>query len=161
MLVKPKFLFILHSPQQNAKRTKSGKMKSFVENNYVNHSCISTVLQPVENPCGKLCGECGKGLVFNRYFASLPCASTMWKSLYKPLHIPRPPPPQRMLRQWMFRGQTQRKSAEMLESPCNLSVKNRRSPSAPGNFCENPPNLSCRMILPLREILSVSIFHRR
>ena len=34
---------------------------------------------PVENPCGKTCGECGKLRVFNRYSAPLDFHHSLWK----------------------------------------------------------------------------------
>ena len=48
-----------------------------VEKLYVNLDCIQPFRPPVENLCGKTCGECGKVVVFNSYSGvfnrSYPC----------------------------------------------------------------------------------------
>ena len=40
----------------------------------------------VDKCCGKTCGDCGKLLVFNRYFRGLQQGSRMWKSVHSGLH---------------------------------------------------------------------------
>jgi hypothetical protein len=39
---------------------------------YVNQNAYPQGCMPVDNSCGKVCGECGKLAVFNRYPATLP-----------------------------------------------------------------------------------------
>lgn len=56
--------------------TKLHNLSHQVEWTYVNHSCIfppcGKLWTVVENPCGQLCGECGKLMFFNSYSALPP-----------------------------------------------------------------------------------------
>ena len=52
-----------------------------VDKTYVNRCPISTTPPAVENPCGKICGECGKVFVFNRYSGLLEFGGAVWKTL--------------------------------------------------------------------------------
>jgi hypothetical protein len=45
---------------KNTGSEKIGILSDYVERDYVNSHCISTGMGPVENSCGKSCGECGK-----------------------------------------------------------------------------------------------------
>ena len=55
----------------NTTRAKMRKKSQNAEKNYVNENEYFVWNGAVENPCGKVCGECGKLMVFNRYFVSL------------------------------------------------------------------------------------------
>ena len=56
---------------KNTTKVKVRKKSQNVETHYVNRNEYSTGTVAVEKCCGKVCGECGKLMVFNRYFASL------------------------------------------------------------------------------------------
>lgn len=43
--------------------------------------CMSTTVDTVDNPCGKLCGECGKLAVINRYFRVMQKFTQLWKTM--------------------------------------------------------------------------------
>ena len=45
---------------KNTGREKVRNLSDEVESVYVNSGCIICFHSPVENPCGKGCGECGK-----------------------------------------------------------------------------------------------------
>ena len=58
------------------------KCRKGSKGNYVNKSEYPQESPAVEKPCGKVCGECGKVGVFNRYFGFLP----EWIGMHKPVH---------------------------------------------------------------------------
>jgi hypothetical protein len=48
------------------------KKSAPAKSGYVNQNAYPHGCTPVDNSCGKVCGECGKLAVFNRYPATLP-----------------------------------------------------------------------------------------
>ena len=75
----------LHKRNAVVKKTiaeKVGNSRIVSNQNYVNKSEYPQERSPVEKPCGKVCGECGKVVVFNRYFGFLPGWIDMHKLLY-------------------------------------------------------------------------------
>ena len=107
-----------------------------VELIYVNPICINCFHPPVENPCGKGCGECGKVRVFNSYFASLENPGSMWKTLHNRMHKHRALRDRFMLRHRMQEDPSSRKSSKLLKPAVNLTVKNRRPHFRKKYFCQ-------------------------
>ena len=76
----------LHKEKPVVKKTiakKVEKSRNRSKGSYVNESEYPQEIRAVEKPCGKVCGECGKVAVFNRYFGFF----KMRKRVYKPVHI--------------------------------------------------------------------------
>ena len=56
---------------KKAMKEKVGKQSDYVVIFYVNQTGYPQRMRPVEKGCGKVCGECGKVRVFNRYSGGL------------------------------------------------------------------------------------------
>ena len=121
---------------KNTRREKVRNLSDTVEFIYVNSGCIIYLHMPVENSCGKVCGECGKVRVFNRYSAPLEIRSSMWKSPHKGLHNSGPLPPRLMLRYHLQEVLSSRKSSKLLKPAVILTVKNFSPPAKQKYFCE-------------------------
>ena len=68
---------------KKAMKEKVGKRSNYVVIFYVNQIGYPPRFRPVEKACGKVCGECGKVRVFNRYFAGLE-----FLAVAEEMHIP-------------------------------------------------------------------------
>ena len=121
---------------KNTSREKVRNLSYSVESFYVNSGCIFYFQFPVENPCGKGCGECGKVRVFNSYFASLKNPGSMWKTLHNRMHKHRALRDRFMLRHRMQEDPSSRKSSKLLKPAVNLTVKNRRPHFRKKYFCQ-------------------------
>ena len=111
-------------------------LSGIVDSFYVNPPCIILFHLPVENPCGKGCGECGKVRVFNSYSASLENPGSMWKTLHNRLHTYYAPWGWFMLRHRTQEDPSSRKSSELLKSAVILTVKNRCLHFYQNYFCQ-------------------------
>ena len=107
-----------------------------VDNTYVNSRCIHISPGAVENSCGKVCGECGKVRVFNRYSASLGPCPPLWKTLHTPLHKGRAQGALLMLRYRRKEVLSSRKSSKLLKAAVILTVEKPLRSASQKYFCE-------------------------
>ena len=146
---------------KNTRREKVRNLSCSVESFYVNSGCIFYFQFPVENPCGKDCGECGKVWVFNRYFGSLKIRCPMWKTLHTMMHNRASLRQPIMLRYRLQEVLSSRKSTKLLKPAVILTVKSFSPFLLQKYFCEMWQIQFPGIIFPVREILSLFTFARR
>ena len=84
-LVKTKFFPFLYNAVDFFLCRKRGKKSKPGKNSYVNRFAYGLWISLVDNSCGKLCGECGKLPVINRYFSPL-LFWPLWKGCIRKMH---------------------------------------------------------------------------
>ena len=70
---------------KKAMKEKVGKRSNYVVIFYVNQTGYPQRMRPVEKGCGKVCGECGKVRVFNRYSGTLEFLNKAGR-MHNPVH---------------------------------------------------------------------------
>lgn len=96
---------------------------------------------PVDNSCGKICGQCGKLWVINRYFPPFPPGGKLWIVLHIPMHNPNPLLGFLVLRyHGTFPHESQKKAKKF--TICKIYLLNFVTVWNPSEiFCEKPPKI--------------------